>query len=149
MGSYWHSLLSLELRQSEAVLPRRSTLIIGGTATVITDETGMIVTETIDMMTGMGITTPTRSHDSRATATAYRRARPMPSVAKATIRNDRTSGRTAMTATTRATETGVSTNKSFVTHLFKATTKVTNVTVGATAAVTTDDGALAVYGPGK
>ena len=165
MGFYWHSLLSLELRQSEAVLPRRSTLIIGGTATliisgtatviisgtatVITDETGMIVTETIDMMTGMGITTPTRSHDSRATATAYRRARQMPNVVKATIRNDHTSGRTAMTATTRATETGVSTNRSFVTHLSKATTKVTSVTVGATAAVTTDDGETAVYGPGK
>ena len=166
MGSYWHSLLSLELRQSEAVLPRRSTLIIGGTATliisgtatviiggtatVITDETEMIaIAETIDMMIGMGITTRTKSPNNKVTGKGYRLAQLMPSVAKATIRNDHTSGKTVLTATTRVTETRVSTSKFFATHLSKATMKVTSVTVGATAAVTTDDGETAVYGPGK
>jgi hypothetical protein len=107
------------------------------------------IAETIDTMTGMDITTPTKSHDNRATATAYRRAQPTPNVVKATIRSDHTSGRTAMTDTTRAMETGVSTSRSFVTHLFKATTKATSVTVGATAAGTTDDGEMAVFGPGQ
>jgi len=146
------------LRQSEAVLPRRSiliidgtsTLTIDGTATVITDETEMIaIAETIDMMIGMGITTRTKSPNNKVTGKGYRLAQLMPSVAKATIRNDHTSGKTVVTVTTRAMETGVSTNKFFATHLSKATTKVTSVTVGATAAVTMDDGETAVFGPGK
>ena len=149
MGFYWHSLLSLDLRQSEAVLPRRSTLIIEGTATVITDETEMIaIAETIDMMIGTA-TTRTKSLNNKVTGKGYRLAQLMPNVAKATIRNDHTSGKTVVTGTTRVTETRVNTSKLFATHLSKATMKVTNVTVGATAAVTTDDGALAVYGPGK
>ena len=158
MGYYWHSLSFSELRQSEAVLPRRSILIIDGTsiltidgtATVITDETEMIaIAETIDMMIGMGITTRTKSPNNKVTGKGYRLAQLMPSVAKATILSDHTSGRTGMTATTRVMGTEGSTNRSSVTHLPKAIARVTPVTVVTTDAVTMDDGATAVYGPGK
>lgn len=54
-----------------------------------------------------------------------------------------------MTVTTRAMEIGVSTNRSFVTHSSKAIVKVTRVTVGTTGGVTTDDGEMAEFGPGK
>ena len=133
-----------------AVLPRRSILITDGTGTVITGETVMIaIAETIDMMIGMGITTPIKSHDSKATAMVCRLAQLMPSVAKATILSDHTSGRTGMTAITRVMGTEASTNRSSVTHLPKAIVRVTPVTVGTTGAATMDDGATAVYGPGK
>jgi len=170
VGYYWHSLSFSELRQSEAVLPRRSILITN--ATVITDETVMIaiaviatmiaiaviatmiatmiaIVETIDTTTGTVTTTLTKSHDSKATAMACRLAQLMPSVAKATILSDHTSGRTGMTATTRVMGTEASTNRSSVTHLPKAIARVTPVTVVTTDAVTMDDGATAVYGPGK
>ena len=154
MGYYWHSLSFWELRQSEAVLPRRSILITN--ATVITDETAMIAIAAIATMiaigettTGTVITTPTKSHDSKATAMVCRLAQLMPSVAKATILSDHTSGRTGTTATTRVMGTEASTNRSSVTHLPKAIVRVTPVTVGTTDAATMDDGATAVYGPGK
>ena len=125
-------------------------MIIDETGTEIGTEIAMIViAEMIDTMTGMGITTPTRSHDSKATAMAYRLAHPMRSTAKVSIHSDHTSGRTAPMATTHVTKTEVSTNRSFVTHSSKATVKVTSVTVGTTAAATMDDGETAVYGPGK
>ena len=134
----------------ETVLPRRNILI--GKETVITGETEtemIAIAETIDTMTGMGITAPTRTHDSKATAMAYRLARLMPNVVKVTIRSDHISGKTVRTATTHVTETRVSTNRSFVTHLFKATAKVTPGTVGTTTAATMDDGEMAGFGRGK
>jgi hypothetical protein len=134
----------------EAVLPRRNILI--GKETVITGETEtemIAIAETIDTMTGMGITAPTRTHDSKATAMAYRLARLMPNVVKVTIRSDHISGKTVRTATTHVTETRVSTNRSFVTHLSKATVKVTPGTVGTTTAATMDDGEMAGFGRGK
>ena len=127
-------------------------MITDETETEITDETETVmiaIAETTDTMTGMGTTTSTKSHDNRATATAYLQARLTPNVVKATIRSDHTSGRTAMTVTTRAMEIGVNTNRSFVTHSSKATTKVTNVMAGTTDGVTTDDGEMAEFGPGK
>src|SRR6478736_1517948 len=100
--------------------------------------------ETIDTTTGTGTTTITRSHSSKATATVFRPAPLTLNVAKISIRNDHTSGRTAPTAITHVTETGVSTNRCFVTHLCRATVRVTNVTVATTDAVTTmDDGEMA------
>ena len=133
----------------EAVLPRRNILI--GKETVITGETEtemIAIAETIDMMIGMA-TTHTNMHDSKATAMAYRLARLMPNVVKVTIRSDHISGKTVRTATTHVTETRVSTNRSFVTHLFKATAKVTPGTVGTTTAATMDDGEMAGFGRGK
>lgn len=147
----------------EVVLPKRSTLTIDETvitdemiaiaaiATMIAiDETMIVIDETIDMMIGMGTTTRTKSHESRATATVYQLVQLMRSVARTTIRNDRTSGRTALMATTPVMETEDSTSRSFVTHLCRATGKVTNVMVATTVAVTTGDGETAdCHGPGK
>ena len=141
----------------------RRSILIPINVTVITDETVTIeetvtgtgivmiaIAETIDTMTGMGITTLTKSHDSRATAMAYRPAQLTPNAAKASIHNDHTTGETALTATTRVMATEVSTNRSFVTRLCRAIAKVTNVTVGIIDAVTMDDGVMAdFHGPGK
>ena len=164
MGSYWHSLSFSESRQSGAVLPRRSIRILIRNEIVITDVTvitdemiaiGAIVTmiaieETIATMTGMGTTTRTKSRNSKATAMVFRRAQLTPSAAKASIHNDHTSGRTALTAITRVTGTGDSTNRSFVTHSCRAIVRVTNVMVATTDAVTMDAGEMADYpGPGK
>ena len=73
----------------------------------------------------------------------------MPSGAKATIHNDHTTGRTVLTDPATRVTIEVSPNRSFVMRSCRATTKVTNVTVVATAAVTMDDGEMAVFGPGK
>jgi len=75
--------------------------------------------------------------------------RPMHSVAKATTRNVRTSGRMALMAITRPTETVVSTNRYSEMRLYKVTVKVIQGTVVTTGEVTTTaDGVMAV-GPGK
>ena len=111
---------------------------------------GMIaIGETIDMMIGMGITTPIKSHDSKATAMAYPLAQLMPSVDRATIRKDRISGKTGATDTTRVMETEASTNRSFVTHLYRVIARVTNVTEVTTDAATMVDGETGEFGPGK
>ena len=126
-----------------------------GAIVMMTIAIGAIVTMTIaiaemtDTTTGTDTTTPPKSRDSKATVTVCRLAQPMRSVAKATIRSDHTSGGTGMTGTTRVMGTEASINRCFVMHLSKATVKVTPVTVGTTGAATMDDGATAVYGPGK
>ena len=75
--------------------------------------------------------------------------RPMHSVVKATTRSVRTSGRMALMAITRPTETVVSTNKYSEMRLYKVTVKVIQGTVVTTGEVTTmGDGVMAV-GPGK
>jgi hypothetical protein len=119
--------------------------------TVITDEM-IAIAETIDTMIGMGTTTATKSREIKATAMVYRLAHLMPSITGASIRNDLTSGRTAMTATARVMETEVSSNRSFVTRLCRATVKAISATVATTtdAVTTTDDGVMAgFHGPGK
>jgi hypothetical protein len=159
VGSYWLSLSFWASRQWEAVRLRHNILIIDATVTVITDEivteivteiataTVMIaIAETIVTMTGMGITTPIKSPDSKATATASQQERRMPNVVRATIRSGHTSGGMVTTATTRVMEIEVSTSRSFVTPLSKATVKVTPVTVGTIAEATMDDTEMAAGG---
>ena len=78
----------------------------------------------------------------------------MPSVARISIHNDLTSGRTATAVTTHLTEIVDSTNKCFEMRLYRVTRKAIRVMV-ATAAVTTDDGEITTddgemaAGPGK
>jgi hypothetical protein len=122
------------------------TVITDGT--VITDEM-IAIAETIGTMIGTVITTVTKSHESKATAMVYPRVHQTPNAVKATIHSDHTSGKTAMTATARVMETEANSNRSFVTHLYKATAKGTNVTAGTTDAVTMGDGETTEFRPGK
>ena len=78
----------------------------------------------------------------------------MLSVARASIHNDLTSGRTATAVTTHLTEIVDSTNKCFEMRLYRVTRKAIRV-MAVTAAVTTDDGEITTddgevaAGPGK
>ena len=79
----------------------------------------------------------------------------MHSVARISIHNDLTSGRTATAVTTHLTEIVDSTNKCFEMRLYRVTRKAIRVMAVATAAVTTDDGEITTddgevaAGPGK
>src|SRR5262245_29980019 len=104
----------------------------------------------IDGSVGMGTTAPTKSPVSKGSRLAYRLAPQTLSAVKATTRNDLIISGTEATVMTRAMGTEASTNRSSVTHSFKATTKVTNVMVATTDAVTMGVGETAACRcPGK